>query len=59
MPTMALCKRWQFISPPIEVGEFLLILVKIRKIKIIIITVIDKIESIMYNTDIHKKATKY
>ena len=25
---MALCKRWQFISPPIEVGEFLLILVK-------------------------------
>ena len=28
MPTMALCKRWQFISPPIEVGEFLLILVK-------------------------------
>ena len=30
MPTMALCKRWQFISPPIEVGEFLLILVKNR-----------------------------
>ena len=28
MPTMALCKRWQFISPPIEVGEFLLIIVK-------------------------------
>lgn len=28
IPTMALCKRWQFISPPIEVGEFLLILVK-------------------------------
>ena len=32
---------------------------KIHKIKIITITVIDKIESIMYNTDIHKKATKY
>ena len=31
MPTMALCKRWQFISPPIEVGEFLLILVKYSK----------------------------
>ena len=30
-----------------------------RKIKIIIITVIDIIEGIMYNTDIHKKATKY
>ena len=27
---MALCKRWQFISPPIEVGEFLLILVKVK-----------------------------
>ena len=32
---------------------------KMHKIKIITITVIDKIESIMYNTDIHKKATKY
>ena len=32
MPTMALCKRWQFISPPIEVGEFLLILVKKNRI---------------------------
>ena len=32
MPTMALCKRWQFISPPIEVGECLLILVKKNRI---------------------------
>ena len=31
---------------------------KIHKIKIITITVIDKIESIMYNTDIQNKATK-
>lgn len=33
MPTMALCKRWQFISSPIEVGEFLLILIKTNSIK--------------------------
>ena len=43
-----------FVTFQSDITEF-----KIHKIKIITITVIDKIESIMYNTDIHKKATKY
>ena len=43
-----------FVTFSSDITEF-----KIHKIKIITITVIDKIESIMYNIDIHKKATKY
>ena len=43
-----------FVTFQSDITEF-----KIQKIKIITITIIDKIESIMYNTDIHKKATKY
>ena len=43
-----------FVTFQSDITEF-----KIHKIKIITTTDIDKIESIMYNTDIHKKATKY
>ena len=43
----------------VQADSQILLNLKCKKIKIITITVIDKIESIMYNTDIHKKATKY